>query len=65
MVAKNSLRDMRIAQLVQTWLSMVTPHVDYSIVVKVPRLDLHIEMSWYCSLVQSEGQCVVALLSVL
>ena len=29
MVAQNSLRDMRIAQLVQTWLSVVAPHVDY------------------------------------
>ena len=29
MVAKNSLRDIRIAQLVQTWLSVVTTHVDY------------------------------------
>ena len=29
MVAQNCLRDMRIAQLVQTWLSVVAPHVDY------------------------------------
>ena len=29
MVAQNSLRYMRISQLVQTWLSVVTPHVDY------------------------------------
>ena len=28
MVAQNSLRDVRIAQLVQTWLSVVAPHVD-------------------------------------
>ena len=29
MVAQNSLRDMRIAQLVQTWLNVVAPHADY------------------------------------
>ena len=29
MVAQNSLGDMRIAQLVQTWLSVVAPHVDF------------------------------------
>ena len=28
-VAQNSLRDIRIAQLIQTWLSIVVPHVDY------------------------------------
>ena len=28
-VAHKSLGDMRIAQLVQTWLSVVTPHIDY------------------------------------
>ena len=28
-VAQNSLRDARIAQLVQIWLSVVAPHVDY------------------------------------
>ena len=28
-VAQNSLRDMRIAPLVQSWLSVVAPHVDY------------------------------------
>ena len=29
MVAQNSLRNTRIAQLVQTWLSGIAPHVDY------------------------------------
>ena len=29
MVAQNSLRDTRIVQLVQTWLRVVAPHVDY------------------------------------
>ena len=29
MVAQYSLRDAKIAQLVQTWLSVVAPHVDY------------------------------------
>ena len=29
MVAQNSLGDMRTAQLVQTWLSVVAPHVDF------------------------------------
>ena len=29
MVAQNYLGDVRIAQLVQTWLSVVAPHVDY------------------------------------
>ena len=29
MVAQNSLKVMRITQLVQTWLSMFAPHVDY------------------------------------
>ena len=29
MVAQNSLRNVRISQLLQTWLSMVTPYVDY------------------------------------
>ena len=28
-VAQNSLRDVKIAQLVRTWLSVVTLHVDY------------------------------------
>ena len=28
-VAQNSLGDMRTAQLVQTWLSVVAPHVDF------------------------------------
>ena len=36
-----------------------------SIVVRLPRLDLYVEMSWYHSLVQSVGQCVVTLLSML
>ena len=44
---------------------MVAPYVDYHcIVVKLPRLDLNVEMSWYHSLVQSMGQCVVTLLSM-
>ena len=29
MVARNSLGDMRTAQLVQTWLSVVAPYVDF------------------------------------
>ena len=29
MVAQNSMRDMQIAQLVRTWLSVVAPHVDF------------------------------------
>ena len=36
-----------------------------SIVMRLPRLDLNVEMSWYHSLVQSMGQCIVTLLSVL
>ena len=36
-----------------------------SIIVRLPRLDLNVEMSWYHSLVQSVGQCVVTLLSML
>ena len=54
-VARNSLRDVRIAQLVKTWLSMVAPMLITSIVVRLPRLDLNVEMSWYHSLVQSVG----------
>ena len=45
MVAQNSLRDQRIAHLVSTWLSVVAPHVDYLFVVRLPRLDLNVEMS--------------------
>ena len=29
MVAQKSFSDMRIAQLVQAWLSVVAPHIDY------------------------------------
>ena len=29
MLAQNSSRDVRISQLVQTWLSVFAPHVDY------------------------------------
>ena len=36
-----------------------------SVVVKLPRLDLNVEMSWYHSLVHSVGQYVGTLLSVL
>ena len=36
-----------------------------SIVVRLPRLDLNVEMIWYYSLVESVGQCVVTLLSMI
>ena len=36
-----------------------------TIVMKLPILDLKVEMSWYYSLVQSLGQYVVTLLSEL
>ena len=44
---------------------MVAPYVDFCNVVRLPRLDLNVEMSWYHSLVQSVGQCVLTLLSML
>ena len=36
-----------------------------SIFVRLPRLDLNVEMSWYHSLIQSVGQCFVTLFSML
>ena len=40
MVAQNSLGDMRIAQLVQTWLSVVAPHVDFQRCCEVAKVRL-------------------------
>ena len=65
MVAQSFLRDRRIALLVQTWLSVVKHHVDYQHCCETAKVGLKIEMNWYHSLVQSVGQCVVTLLSML
>ena len=40
MVAQNSLGDIRIAQLVQTWLSVVAPHVDYQCCCEAAKIGL-------------------------
>ena len=40
MVAQNSLKDMIIAQLVQTWLSVVAPHVDYQCCYEAAKVGL-------------------------
>ena len=39
-VAQNSLSHMQIAQLVQTWLSVVAPHVDYQHYCEAPKVGL-------------------------
>ena len=36
-----------------------------SIFMKLLRLDLNVEMGWYHYLIQSVGQCVMTLLSIL
>ena len=40
MVAQNSIIDMIIAQLVQAWLSLVAPHVDYQHCCEAARVGL-------------------------
>ena len=65
MVAHNFLRDMRIAKLVQTCLSVVAPYVAYQLYCEAAKVGFEYGNELVSSLVQSVGQCVVTLLSVL
>ena len=52
MVAQKSLRDIRIAQLAQTCLSVVAPHVDYQRCCDAAKVGLECRndlVSFYCS----------------
>ena len=61
---QNSLRDVKVSTVgIDLVECSCNPMLITSIVVKLPRLDLNVEMSWYHSLVQSVGQYVVTLLS--
>ena len=58
-VAQNSLGDMRIAQLVQTWLSVVAPHVDFQHCCEAAKVGFE------CGNELVSFPCVVTLLSML
>ena len=65
MVAQRSLRDMRIAQLVQTWLSVVAPHVEYQHCCEAAKAGLEHGNELVSFPCPKCGQCIMTLLSML
>ena len=64
-VAHNSLGDVRIARLVQTWLSVVAPHVDWQHCCEPAKVGLECGYELVSFPCPKCGQHVVTLLSVL